>query len=56
MFKTSGVAPLGPADSNATGVFGGIAKKADLIPAKAVKRPAAGAGAGEKRKKALKRL
>ncbi|KAL5525326.1 hypothetical protein ACEPAF_9196 [Sanghuangporus sanghuang] len=55
MFKTSGVAPLGPADANAPGGLGNAAK-AVAAPPKAVKRPAAGAGAGEKRKKALKRL
>jgi len=47
-------APLGTADSNAPPVMNAGAA---LSPAKAVKRGAApGAGAGEKRKKALKRL
>jgi len=47
-------APLGTADSNVSTV---INSGASLSPAKAMKRGAApGSGAGEKRKKALKRL
>ncbi|KAH8112040.1 ubiquitin-conjugating enzyme/RWD-like protein [Phellopilus nigrolimitatus] len=54
LLKTAGVAPLGRADANAPAL--GNAGKVASDPSKAVKRPAGGVGAGEKRKKALKRL
>ncbi|KAI5117728.1 hypothetical protein M0805_006213 [Coniferiporia weirii] len=55
LLKASDVAPLGRADANSPTL--GNASKATADTAKAaVKRPAGGAGSGEKRKKALKRL
>ncbi|THG96839.1 hypothetical protein EW145_g7709 [Phellinidium pouzarii] len=54
ILKASDVAPLGRADANAPAL--GNAGKAAVDTSKAVKRPAGGAGTGEKRKKALKRL
>lgn len=55
LLKSTGVAPLGRADANSPGGVG-KAGKAASDSAKALKRPAASAGTGEKRKKALKRL